>query len=108
MNSADDSDNPASIDFVFKAWEDVSPILVTGGMNPRSSKMLVAEWTDKDIIVVFGTYPTANLDLLFRLKFDIELYLGNRDTFYTPQALGYTDYHFRPLFDAGCNMSTVV
>ncbi|KAF7593911.1 hypothetical protein BBP40_010613 [Aspergillus hancockii] len=104
MNSADDSDNPASIDFVIRAWGNTNPILVAGGIHPESAKVLVAQWADKDIVVVFGRYFIANPDLPFQLKFDKELNLWNRDTFYTPQASGYTDYPFHPLFNAECTI----
>jgi len=99
MNSAEDSDSLASIDFVIEAWNKTSPVLVAGGMTPDSAKALMIQWEDRDVVVVFGRYFIANPDLPFRLRHDKDLNHWNRDTFYIPYAEGYTDYPFHPEFE---------
>ncbi|KAJ5982784.1 NADH:flavin oxidoreductase/NADH oxidase [Penicillium sp. IBT 35674x] len=100
MNSAEDSDSQASINFVIEAWAKTRPVLIAGGMKPDSAKALMVQWEDRDVVVVFGRYFIANPDLPFRLRYSKSLNKWNRDTFYTPHAIGYIDYPFHPEFSA--------
>lgn len=54
MNSAEDSEFPASIDYLIEAWGKASPVLVAGGLNLWSAKELMTQWSDRDIVAVFG------------------------------------------------------
>ncbi|EMC94206.1 hypothetical protein BAUCODRAFT_36680 [Baudoinia panamericana UAMH 10762] len=77
-------------------WAGTSPILVAGGFKPDSARRAVdEEYTDKDIIIVFGRYFISTPDLVFRLQKGIELAPYDRDTFYKPKKPeGYIDYPF--------------
>ncbi|KAF2712590.1 FMN-linked oxidoreductase [Pleomassaria siparia CBS 279.74] len=75
------------------------PVLIAGGFKPDSSKTLVdEEYSDKDVVVVFGRYFISTPDLVYRLKNGIKLNDYNRGTFYGGNETGYTDYAFSKEF----------
>ncbi|KAF2280050.1 FMN-linked oxidoreductase [Westerdykella ornata] len=76
------------------------PVLIAGGLDPKSAKELVEEeYPNKNVIVVFGRYFISTPDLVFRLREGIDFNEYNRDTFYIPKAEeGYVDYPFSKQF----------
>jgi N-ethylmaleimide reductase len=70
-------------------------IIAAGGFEPNTAEAIV-EKGDADA-VAFGRHFISNPDLPRRIKEKLLLNHYNRDTFYTFDALGYTDY---PFYDA--------
>jgi N-ethylmaleimide reductase len=67
-------------------------IIAAGGFEPDTAEAAVAEG-DADL-VAFGRYFVANPDLPKRIRLGLPLNAYDRDTFYTFDAHGYTDYPF--------------
>jgi len=67
-------------------------IIAAGGFEPDTAEAIV-EKGDADL-VTFGRYFISNPDLPKRIKLGLPLNDYDRDTFYTFDARGYTDYPF--------------
>jgi N-ethylmaleimide reductase len=67
-------------------------IIGAGGFEPDSAEAIV-ERGDADAIA-FGRHFVSNPDLPKRIKLELPLTKYDRDTFYTFDARGYTDYPF--------------
>ena len=67
-------------------------IIANGGFEPDSAEKAV-EQGDADAIA-FGRYFISNPDLPRRIREKLPLAVFDRDTFYTFEAKGYTDYPF--------------
>ncbi len=67
-------------------------ITAAGGFEPDSAEAVI-EKGDADL-VAFGRHFVANPDLPKRIKLRAPLTKYDRDTFYTFDARGYTDYPF--------------
>jgi N-ethylmaleimide reductase len=67
-------------------------IIAAGGFEPDTAEAIV-EKGDADL-VTFGRYFISNPDLPKRIKLKLPLNDYDRTTFYTFDALGYTDYPF--------------
>src|SRR5271154_5995113 len=67
-------------------------IIAAGGFEPDTAEAIV-EKGDADL-VAFGRYFVANPDLPKRIKLELPLNVYDRNTFYTFDARGYTDYPF--------------
>jgi N-ethylmaleimide reductase len=67
-------------------------IIAAGGFEPDTAEAAVREG-DADL-VAFGRYFLANPDLPKRIRLGLPLNAYDRDTFYTFDACGYTDYPF--------------
>ena len=67
-------------------------IMAAGGFEPASAEAVV-EKGNADL-VAFGRHFVANPDLVERIRLGLPLNPYNRDTFYTFDAKGYTDYPF--------------
>jgi N-ethylmaleimide reductase len=67
-------------------------IIAAGGFEPDSAEAIV-EKGDADL-VTFGRYFISNPDLPKRIKLGLPLSNYDRNTFYTFDARGYTDYAF--------------
>ena len=67
-------------------------IIAAGGFEPDSAESIV-EKGDADA-VTFGRYFVSNPDLPRRIREGLPLNPYDRDTFYTFDARGYTDYPF--------------
>jgi N-ethylmaleimide reductase len=65
-------------------------IMAAGGFEPDSAEAIVKSG-DADL-VSFGRYFVSNPDLPFRIERGLPLNRYDRDTFYTFDARGYTDY----------------
>jgi N-ethylmaleimide reductase len=70
-------------------------IITAGGFEPDSAEAIV-EKGDADLIT-FGRYFVSNPDLPERIRRGLPLNDYDRDTFYTFDAHGYTDYPFYDL-----------
>jgi N-ethylmaleimide reductase len=70
-------------------------IIAAGGFEPDSAEAIV-EKGDADL-VTFGRYFVSNPDLPERIRRGLPLNDYDRDTFYTFDAHGYTDYPFYDL-----------
>ena len=68
------------------------PIIDAGGFEPETAEEAVA--TGVADAVAFGRHFVANPDLPYRIREGIALTRHDRDTFYTFDARGYTDYPF--------------
>jgi 2,4-dienoyl-CoA reductase-like NADH-dependent reductase (Old Yellow Enzyme family) len=73
----------------------VSEIIAAGGFEPDSAEAIVKKG-DADL-VTFGRYFVSNPDLPERIRRGLPLNGYDRDTFYTFDAHGYTDYPFYDL-----------
>src|SRR5882757_9341669 len=67
-------------------------IIAAGGFEPDTAEAAVEEG-DADL-VAFGRHFVANPDLPKRIRLGLPLNAYHRDTFYTFDARGYTDYPF--------------
>jgi N-ethylmaleimide reductase len=67
-------------------------LIAAGGFEPDTAEAIVAKG-DADA-VAFGRYFLSNPDLPKRIKLGVALNEYDRDTFYTFDARGYTDYPF--------------
>src|SRR5580693_242219 len=67
-------------------------IIAAGGFEPGTAEEVV-EKGDADL-VAFGRYFLANPDLPKRIRLGLPLNAYDRNTFYTSDAQGYTDYPF--------------
>ena len=67
-------------------------IIAAGGFEPNTAEAAVREG-DADL-VAFGRHFVANPDLPKRIRLGLPLNAYDRDTFYTFDARGYTDYPF--------------
>jgi N-ethylmaleimide reductase len=76
-------------------------IIAAGGFEPETAEAIV-EKGDADL-VAFGRHFIANPDLPRRIQFGLPLNEFDRKTFYTFDAVGYTDYPF--YHDAGAMAS---
>ena len=65
-------------------------IIANGGFEPDSAEKAIAQG-DADAIA-FGRYFISNPDLPRRIREELPLASYDRDTFYTFEAKGYTDY----------------
>ena len=65
-------------------------IIAAGGFEPETAEEIV-EKGDADL-VAFGRHFISNPDLPKRIKFALPLNPYKRDSFYTFDARGYTDY----------------
>jgi N-ethylmaleimide reductase len=80
-----------------------SKIIAAGGFEPASAESIV-EKGDADL-VTFGRYFVSNPDLPKRIRLGLPLNGYDRNTFYTFDARGYTDYPFYEGADATSNLS---
>lgn len=85
-----------TLDFILEAWNNLSPVLVSGGYRPHTAGWAVEEHYGKwDVLIGFGRYFLANPDLVFRIKTGGQLNKYKRSTFYTKKSeVGYNDYPF--------------
>ena len=67
-------------------------IIAAGGFEPKTAKAII-EKGDADL-VAFGRHFVSNPDLPQRIKLALPLNPYHRDTFYTFDARGYTDYPY--------------
>src|SRR5580658_1457862 len=74
-------------------------IIAAGGFEPDTAEAAVRDG-DADL-VAFGRYFVSNPDLPERIRLGLPLNAYDRDTFYTFDARGYTDYPFYELQRAG-------
>lgn len=65
-------------------------LISAGGFEPNTAEAAVAAGTVD--AVAFGRHFVSNPDLVLRIKDRLPLTPYNRDTFYTFDAVGYTDY----------------
>ncbi|ETS82814.1 hypothetical protein PFICI_04690 [Pestalotiopsis fici W106-1] len=91
-----DKESADTNEFIFKAWQKASPVLVAGGLKPNTAKALLEkDYDDVEVAAVFGRYFLANPDLPFRIKKGLDLNQYNRNTFYDAESpVGYIDYPF--------------
>lgn len=85
-----------TLDFLFEAWDNWSPIIAAGGYRPETAVWALEEHYKKwDTLIAFGRHFLANPDLVFRIQHGIELTKYNRPTFYLAKSeVGYNDYPF--------------
>ncbi|KAI9172545.1 Chanoclavine-I aldehyde reductase easA [Paramyrothecium foliicola] len=88
------------VSFLVKAWDHVSPVLLSGGFNGETAQKAVDEtYKEYEVGIMIGRFWTSNPDLVFRIKQGVQLQKYNRATFYTPKLKeGYTDWPFSPEF----------
>jgi 2,4-dienoyl-CoA reductase-like NADH-dependent reductase (Old Yellow Enzyme family) len=70
----------------------IGKIIAAGGFEPDTAEAAVRDG-DADL-VAFGRHFVANPDLPKRIRLGLPLNPYDRDTFYTFDARGYTDYPF--------------
>jgi N-ethylmaleimide reductase len=75
-----------------RGYERYSRIIAAGGFEPNSTEAAVRDG-DADL-VAFGRHYLANPDLAQRIRPGLPLNSYDRDTFYTFDARGYSDYPF--------------
>jgi NADPH2 dehydrogenase len=94
----DDADcgGEKSVAWMVKLWNNVSPVVLAGGFQPKSANHALEDtYKDYDIVIAFGRYFVANPDLVFRVKQGVPLTGYDRAVFYTPKTpKGYIDYSF--------------
>jgi NADPH2 dehydrogenase len=93
-SGSDDYEASEQLDFTYKLWN--GPLLVAGGYDLVDAQKLVDEdYSDKNIVVIFGRHFLANPDLVYRMKEGLELNAYERKTFYINKSpIGYVDYPF--------------
>ena len=75
-------------------------IVANGGFEPESAAAAIDQG-DADAIS-FGRYFISNPDLPWRIREELPLASYDRDTFYTFEAKGYTDY---PSYNGGQSLT---
>ncbi|OAA59262.1 Aldolase-type TIM barrel [Cordyceps fumosorosea ARSEF 2679] len=93
-----DSAGTESLDFAYPLWD--GPLLVAGGYDVQGAMKLVDDKRAKEIAVMFGRHFISNPDLVYRMQKGLELAEYKRDSFYTHDAMGYTDYPFSPEYSS--------
>ncbi|KAI7855915.1 hypothetical protein BDC45DRAFT_505053 [Circinella umbellata] len=84
-------DNANTLDPFRKVWK--GPFISADGYTTQPE--LATKIADKTgNLIAIGRAFIANPDIVYRLKNSIPLNRYNRDTFYTPGPVGYTDYPF--------------
>ncbi|KZP25023.1 NADH:flavin oxidoreductase/NADH oxidase [Athelia psychrophila] len=68
------------------------PLIIAGGMDREIGLGIAEKYAPA--LVAYGRHFLANPDLVQKLKEDLPLTKGNRDTYYTPGPEGYVDYPF--------------
>ncbi|TDK67058.1 alkene reductase [Sapientia aquatica] len=66
------------------------PFIVAGGFNAATAEQALVD--NQADLIAFGRPFLANPDLVTRLKTGAALNIPDMETFYTPDAKGYTDY----------------
>jgi NADPH2 dehydrogenase len=96
VSGGTDIEATEKVNFLVDIWNNQSPVLLAGGLNPESAVATVNEtFPDRDVLVVFGRYFISNPDLVFRLQKGIKLADYDRDTFYSAgKPDGYITYPF--------------
>lgn len=103
-NDTASSASSASLDFAYQLWD--KTLLVAGGYGSAEARQLVDKLhPDRDIVVIFGRHFIANPDLVYRLKGNIPLSPYQRQTFYSPGAIGYVDYPCSDMYVASTTVS---
>ena len=102
INGNADFEATEKVDPLLKVWGKTSPVLLAGGFQPDSAKRAVEEeYTEYNVLVVFGRHFIANPDLPFRIEKGIELNTYSRATFYNAKSPeGYIDYPFSKEWEA--------
>jgi NADPH2 dehydrogenase len=106
VNNNVDIESTESIEFLLRAWDNASPVLLAGGYTPDN----VVHAADKtysayDVVFVFGRLFLANPDLPYRIRHGIPLNAYDRSTFYAVQSpKGYADYPFCEGFVPGVEL----
>jgi N-ethylmaleimide reductase len=85
-----ESEGPVAAQFLRRIFD--GPIIAAGGFEPDSAEAIVANGTAD--AVAFGRHFVSNPDLPKRIELNEPLTPYDRDTFYTFEAHGYTDYPF--------------
>lgn len=98
VSGVEDGAGTESVDFLAKIWGKTGALLLAGGFKPENALQAVEEFPDNDVVVVFGRYFISNPDLVFKIKEHIPFAKYDRSTFYTHEALGYTDQPFSKEF----------
>lgn len=95
-----DVEGSERLDFILKAYDNASPVLIAGGYKPALSQEAVdSTYKDYDVVIAIGRPYTSNPDLPFRFKEGIDLKPYERDVFYVPKSSkGYNDYPFSEQF----------
>ncbi|KAF4809957.1 Chanoclavine-I aldehyde reductase fgaOx3 [Colletotrichum siamense] len=101
-NDDTDTGGQRNVKWLVELWDNVSPVLLAGGLNAETARKAVEEtYKDYDVAIVFGRFFISNPDLVFRIKEGINLEKYERTYFYTPKLpTGYIDYPFSPQFQA--------
>ncbi|SMN22503.1 similar to Saccharomyces cerevisiae YPL171C OYE3 Conserved NADPH oxidoreductase containing flavin mononucleotide (FMN) [Maudiozyma saulgeensis] len=76
-------------EFIFSIWK--GPVLRTGDLGERPETAL-KHLKNENTLVGYGRYIIANPDIVDRLEKGLPFNKYNFNTFYTPGAVGYTDY----------------
>ena len=85
------NDTVNSLGPICASWK--GPLIVAGGYSTNIES--VKEAADKSgALIAIGRVFIANPDLVFKLKNNVALTKYDRNTFYTNDAIGYTDYPF--------------
>ena len=85
------NDTVNTLDPFRAVWK--GPFISAGGYTTKPE--LATEIANKTgNLIAIGRAYIANPDIVYRLKNSIPLNKYNRDTFYTPGPVGYTDYSF--------------
>lgn len=94
----DDSDcgGQKSVDWMVKAWNNATPILLNGGFNAETAKEAVdSKYKEQEVVIVFGRHFVSNPDLVYRIREGVKFEPYERKVFYTPKkAEGYIDYAY--------------
>ena len=87
---------PEETEYIFKAWGNDRPVILTGRFEPETARKAVEEeYQDKTVTIGFGRYFISNPDLPFRIERELDLTPHDMGTFYSKgDPKGYIDYPF--------------
>lgn len=90
-----------ALETIVRVWPDTSPVLLGGGAcsTIERAKQVVDDRTADNVVVVVGRPTISNPDLAFRAQHNLPWAPYDRDTFYTNDEVGYTDYPFSKEFE---------
>ena len=104
---AADVEGSESLTFAYSLWN--GPLIIAGGYNADSAKLMADKYPEKQIVIAFGRYYISTPDLPFRVQKGIPCNPYHRETFYNPgNPAGYVDYPFSSEFMKGTSFKPVL
>jgi NADPH2 dehydrogenase len=93
VSGSESYEGSESLDFAYDLW-DGRLLVARGYILDYAQQFFDEKYPHKDILVIFGMYFISNPDLVYGIKWDLELNAYERKTFYSHSSPRYVDYPF--------------